>query len=656
MEAAPSGTTPRSDLPGADLPYCDVVMKGGVTSGIVYPLAVAEVAKAFRLRNIGGTSAGAIAAVAAAAAECGRYRDRGEGFDGLAGLPDWLGRKAAATGKKRKETNLFWLFQPQTSTRRLFDTLTAPIRHARGKLFWLVFTAVRRYWRGALPGAVPGMVALGSAVAIALLWASGTSGAAWIPFGGLAVLSVLILLAGTVVGAALALKRDALHTIPENQFGLCSGGARAAAQRPGARRDDDEPWPPRPLDDEMVPKPLAEWLADLVDYLAGTEDKAKPLTFGDLWCAGEDPRPSDDELETPSFRRVLDLAMVTTCLSQGMPYRLPLEPRPVEQVDLNFYFDPDEFRRVFPERVVKWMETHSPGANPPDPQRKLHAFPRPVHLPVVVAARLSLSFPILLSALPLYSWDNTTQSYVVCWFSDGGITSNFPIHFFDSPLPRWPTVGINLRGPRRRRIRGDDEDYVWLTDSYEEGFEEIWSSIPGVLGFIGAIKDTAQNWRDNAQARIPGSRDRVAQIAFDKSEGGLNLSMPEETIRRVSERGAVAGTLLRARFRNASDDKAITFDSHRWVRYRTATTALERLFAGLERGLLPPWPPTRTYEELIGRGPGDPPPFFEWDDDQRVHGPLRWDELLLVMAGWTPPLFEDGTPKPEPALRSVPDV
>src|SRR5262249_49245321 len=32
-----------------------------------------------------------------------------------------------------------------------------------------------------------------------------------------------------------------------------------------------------------------------------------------------------------------------------------------------------------------------------------------------------------------------------CWFSDGGITSNFPVHLFDAPIPRWPTFVINLR-------------------------------------------------------------------------------------------------------------------------------------------------------------------------------------------------------------------
>ena len=50
---------------------CDLIMKGGVTSGLVYPGAIATLSETFRLRNIGGTSAGAIGAVAAAAMEYG---------------------------------------------------------------------------------------------------------------------------------------------------------------------------------------------------------------------------------------------------------------------------------------------------------------------------------------------------------------------------------------------------------------------------------------------------------------------------------------------------------------------------------------------------------------------------------------------------------
>ena len=66
---------------------CDLVMKGGITSGIVYPPVVLKLAakdpnplsdphrpegRSYRFRNIGGTSAGAIAAAVTAAAEYGR--------------------------------------------------------------------------------------------------------------------------------------------------------------------------------------------------------------------------------------------------------------------------------------------------------------------------------------------------------------------------------------------------------------------------------------------------------------------------------------------------------------------------------------------------------------------------------------------------------
>ena len=49
--------------------YCDIVMKGGITSGLIYPRAVAELAEVYRFKNIGGTSTGAIAAALTAAAE-----------------------------------------------------------------------------------------------------------------------------------------------------------------------------------------------------------------------------------------------------------------------------------------------------------------------------------------------------------------------------------------------------------------------------------------------------------------------------------------------------------------------------------------------------------------------------------------------------------
>ena len=89
---------------------CDLIMKGGITSGIVYPLAITEIAKAFRLRSIGGTSAGAIAAAAAAAAELGRQRyQQGQlqqdpaGFaDGASVVVDRRDQRLEPFGRRRR--------------------------------------------------------------------------------------------------------------------------------------------------------------------------------------------------------------------------------------------------------------------------------------------------------------------------------------------------------------------------------------------------------------------------------------------------------------------------------------------------------------------------------------------------------------------------
>jgi len=71
--------------------YCDLVMKGGITSGVVYPPAIVKLAHRYRFKNIGGTSAGAIAAALTAAAEFRRrhakFRER---LDALFGELDIL--------------------------------------------------------------------------------------------------------------------------------------------------------------------------------------------------------------------------------------------------------------------------------------------------------------------------------------------------------------------------------------------------------------------------------------------------------------------------------------------------------------------------------------------------------------------------------------
>ena len=60
--------------------FCDIIMKGGITSGVVYPSAVCELAGTYRFKSIGGTSAGAIAAALTAAAEHARAHGSDAGF------------------------------------------------------------------------------------------------------------------------------------------------------------------------------------------------------------------------------------------------------------------------------------------------------------------------------------------------------------------------------------------------------------------------------------------------------------------------------------------------------------------------------------------------------------------------------------------------
>lgn len=96
--------------------YCDLIMKGGVTSGVVYPRAVCELAAEYWFKNIGGTSAGAIAAGVTAAAECGRRRSGDNaGFERLAKLPDDL----------KRQDFLVSLFRPDPETKRIFEVVLA---------------------------------------------------------------------------------------------------------------------------------------------------------------------------------------------------------------------------------------------------------------------------------------------------------------------------------------------------------------------------------------------------------------------------------------------------------------------------------------------------------------------------------------------------
>lgn len=627
MTQSPQGQKKTNTFPVSPERYCDIVMKGGVTSGIVYPLAVCELAGKFRFVNIGGTSAGAIAAAATAAAEYRRAHGDIRGFtEELMNLPRILGSRLPDGS-----TKLLSLFRPNPSTKRIYDVL---VRLMRGSIPGRVAAAIR-----AVFSIVPGtawLCLLAFGVTLLLMWV--VTRLLIVPLA-LPLLLVLTLFAATIL-AFMGLKcaKKIVSVLVGNKFGLCTG--YIPSREPGS-----EP-------------PLTEWLADLLDRTAGKPDPALPLTFGDLWGVEGDGKDG---------KKKINLQMMTTNLTQGRPYQLPFEQK-------NLYWDPEEFRDLFPERIVNWMKAHSD----PYSDGKRYRLPPAEKMPVIVAVRMSLSFPLLISAVPIWSVDFSRLSNKALvkekkpavlersWFSDGGICSNFPVHFFDSPLPGWPTFAINLRPFHPDFPPSADEcKNIWMPATNGQGRLEQWvrfdtgDPVSSFTGFLMTIVNTMQNWIDNTQLKIPGYRDRVAHVYLTDQEGGLNLEMEEGAIDRMSKRGKCAGELLRDRFTGAIPDCTLDWDNHRWVRYRSTMTLLDKYLHDITKSYMSAALKTeRTYSDLVSRGPHVRPKSYEWKPGQKPFAAEMGRKLMTLIKSWDAfhQEFKKGTPEPIPELRTRPKI
>ena len=539
---------------------CDVVMKGGITSGVVYPRALSEFAKTYRFRGVGGASAGAIGAAFAAAAEFGR--DSG-GFDLLERLPDDLGEGALGA-----------LFQPQPSTAPLLPILLgATTPGGAGPKVRAVLRALPAKFPGAsILGAVWGGILIVVGVLLAIALVKSDAVAAGIFAGVLIVLSGAVLLA---IGWAAAMVWRVLDkltvAVPENLFGICRGLTEGTG--PG----------------------LTDWLSARIDELAGLPEGSGPLTFGQLW--GGDP-----EAETDPARRDINLLMVSTCLSRTRPYEMPWDAR-------DFFYSPEVWATLFPGYVMTALEA---AVAPPPPgvdqgqasewdwitsqaaAQGLRRLPGPSQLPVIVATRMSLSFPLLISAIPLKSVNfrssetrealaayrkaeetNAEVQFETLWFTDGGLCSNFPLYMFDSALPTRPTFAINLgklpdgEAPSDIPLKNIDwarNNRDGLAPTHRPMAE---SGFGAVKDFALAALDTARNWQDNSYLDVPGYRDRIVRVLQSDSEGGLNLNMDSETITALAERGRLAAHTMVEQFSEPRySGGANGWDNHRWVRYR----------------------------------------------------------------------------------------
>jgi hypothetical protein len=635
-----------ADVPPSPAAECDVIMKGGITSGVVYPKSLVAIGSRYRFRGVGGASAGAIGAAVGAAAEFGRATG---GFERLGTLSAELG-----------DGKLAALFQPQRSTKPMLGVMLAatgsdrpgPPRTGFGRVIAVLRALATGFPLASLLGIVPGV-----ALAVVGGISGGVSG--WL----LLVVGILLALFGWIVAIALRLYRKVTVAIPENLFGICRGLGLTT----------DEPG-------------FTDWLATRIDSVAKIASEHSPLRFGHLWTG-----TTDMAYRAPNDRRI-DLRMVTTCLSEGRPYELPWEAR-------RFFYDPDTWLTLFPKQVVQaledappstpferstredrlWRWEESVAARHKPPLRRL---PDPKHLPVIVATRLSLSFPLLISAVPLWTIDrrdkrtrDAVEAYRAAakegtppptsglqftkeWFTDGGFCSNFPLAMFDAALASRPAFAINLdRFPAGREPDDDQRKNVeWAKDNKallptSTVFPE--RGIGALVAFGSAAFNTARNWQDGSYLNHPGFRDRIVRVLQTKQEGGMNLYMEGPTIEGLAERGRVAGEMIVEQFSQPryprKNPTATGWDNHRWVRYRALLSVLPNWLASWARG-----------RAILGNDI-DNQPSYELEGRAKVLAiqlSEGLDGLVRILAEANPEAIADLEKEPNPlgVIRRIPHI
>jgi len=537
---------PASAQPAGPLKECDLIMKGGITSGVIYPRAAVKLSNSYRFKQVGGASAGAIAAAFVAAAEHGRHRparapgdSQQTGFEGLEQISSQLG------------SQLSTLFQPVPSTKAAFGILSAWIDPAWGKLRKIGVTVWRLLRNSPVVAVVVFVLAMLPGVAVA---ASLQHGADW-PHWWTPRRSWVVWMPGSfllaLLSAAVSTSMRTVRAMNDNGFGLCNGH----------------------IGTDPKHQPLTDWMSDALNQLAGRTATDGPLLFGHLWgslppSSGTPipPSPLGDVDKTAKNHRDVDLHVMTTCLTLRRPYRFPFSSDVFFacRACMTSYFPPDVVTALFPD-IGPAAQEDEDWCCPLHPEHAVRHLPPAEHLPVVVAARISLSFPGLISAVPLcyrdFSRPDPTEQAVVAWFSDGGIASNFPMHLFDTMWPSRPTFGINLQP-----VDPDHPDMVWMPQQSNSGWLPRASKVTSVGQFVSSILDTMQNWSDTTQLSIPGYRDRVVEVRTTGAEGGMNLKMKPDTIDGLGARGSAAASLLLETF---------DFEQHRWNRYRVAMNLLD---------------------------------------------------------------------------------
>jgi predicted acylesterase/phospholipase RssA len=275
---------------------------------------------------------------------------------------------------------------------------------------------------------------------------------------------------------------------------------------------------------------------------------------------------------------------------------------------------------------------------------------------------MSLSFPVLISTIPLWQIQHRQGRDPVlrrAVFSDGGISSNFPVQLFDAPLPKRPTFAIDLAGFERDEEQHLDvpaDCVVKPPDANQTAFES-WKSPESMPDFLIAIKDAMENWRDNSLARMPGFRERVVHIKLSSGEGGLNLAMDKKKVERLTARGDYAGQALVELFSGTEQEPAETahWNDSRFARARTLLSVTARFLEAIRVGYTdPPDEVSIAYADRITAGTANPYRFFPPEELEAALQAIN--ELNKVAQSGIQRLDDENVPHPRATIRIAPPI
>ena len=535
-------------------------MKGGITSGVVYPHAVCELAADLpaqeRRRDV-------------------RRGDRGGGGRRRRVRP---GDRRRSSGSRSCRTRSGRTGSSSRCSSRRASTRALFGLHARG--------GGARGGARAGPGAgrraaaaVPGPGAARRAARARAPGARGGSGRRRASSWRRLAVAGRVLLGGDRCDGAVAYRGSSASRAPRSRpttSGICSGmpGAsrRARAEAPDALAGAADRRPRRARDAADTARSRS---AISGPAPAATRDAADPGRAVDA------ARDGDHERHEPPGR--------APAVGAG-----------------DFYFDGERAARPVPRadrHVADGAPAAAAGARAPSAATRsccagccgrCGRCPTPPTCRCVVATRMSLSFPVLLSAVPLWrvDWSRTGErrgarglahvgrrDEATAWTAvdasdpdrvaprgpdarrprrrsaagspTAASRSNFPVHFFDcvpaaAPDVRRSTCGRSTR--TTRRARRSARTCGWPTATARAS-SDWWYRFDADLGaFLGNAVRTMQNRVDEAQMRLPGYRDRVVHVSLTEREGGMNLTMEPAVIERSPTRASCAGSALVERF------------------------------------------------------------------------------------------------------------